>query len=66
MTRAAMRVRRGKEVLRTPSRFLDDLPEALTELVDLAGAPQGPVTEREKNFFASLKDKLKSGVPRGP
>ncbi|MFL5321715.1 MAG: ATP-dependent helicase [Myxococcaceae bacterium] len=59
LTRAATRIKRGKEVPRTPSRFLADLPPELVELNDLTAAPAGPPTEKEKNFFASLRDQLK-------
>ena len=55
LTRAAARIRRGKEVPRTPSRFLSDIPAELTELVDLSAPPPGPPTEKEKSFFADLK-----------
>lgn len=55
LSRAAMRVKRGKEVPRTPSRFLEDLPAELCEAQDLAAPPKGPPTEREQNFFADLK-----------
>ncbi|MBX7097368.1 MAG: UvrD-helicase domain-containing protein [Myxococcaceae bacterium] len=57
LTRAAMRVKRGREVPRTPSRFLQDLPEKYVQLVDLE-TPSGPVTEKETNFFKDLRAKL--------
>ncbi len=60
MTRASQRIKRGREVPRTQSRFLDDLPEGLYELTDLAGIPEGPPDEKEQNFFANLKEKLKA------
>jgi DNA helicase-2/ATP-dependent DNA helicase PcrA len=60
MTRAATRIKRGKEVPRTPSRFLGDIPEELTEVTDLGAPPPGPPTEREQNFFANLRDRLKA------
>ncbi len=63
MTRAAMRIKRGREVPRTPSRFLEDLPEGLFEVVDLAGIPDGPPDEKELNFFANLKERLKAKPP---
>jgi DNA helicase-2/ATP-dependent DNA helicase PcrA len=59
MTRAATRIKRGKEVPRTPSRFLADIPEQLSDVVDLASVPAGPPTAKEQNFFASLREKLK-------
>jgi len=58
LSRAAMRVKRGKELPRTPSRFLEDLPEHLCEKQDLAAPPKGPPTEREQNFFADLKERF--------
>jgi DNA helicase-2/ATP-dependent DNA helicase PcrA len=60
LTRAAARVRRGKEVPRTPARFLDDLPAHLVERQDLAGPPVGPMTEKEKSFFSGLAERLKA------
>jgi DNA helicase-2/ATP-dependent DNA helicase PcrA len=62
MTRAATRLRRGKEVPRTPSRFLEDIPEQLSDVVDLAAVPTGPPTTQELGFFASLKERLKGGT----
>jgi DNA helicase II / ATP-dependent DNA helicase PcrA len=59
MTRATTRIKRGREVPRTPSRFLVDIPEDLCEIIDLDVVPTGPATEREVNFFASLRDRLK-------
>ena len=58
LTRAAMRVKRGKEVPRTPSRFLQDLPPELHEALDLGAPPPGPPTEQETRFFANLKERL--------
>ncbi len=59
LTRTSMRVKRGKEVPRTPSRFLADIPEHFCDVVDLAAVPVGPPTTKELNFFASLREKLK-------
>src|SRR6476620_6959837 len=61
LTRAATRIKRGKDIPRTPSRFLADIPENLIELRDLGAPPPGPPTEREKNFFANLKERFKAG-----
>jgi DNA helicase-2/ATP-dependent DNA helicase PcrA len=55
-----MRVKRGKEVPRTPSRFLEDIPPELVEVLDLDAPRKGPPTEQEKNFFASLKERFKA------
>ena len=60
MTRAATRIKRGKEVQRTASRFLQDIPEQLCDVVELAAIPVGPPTVKEQGFFASLRDKLKT------
>ena len=71
LTRSAMRVKRGKEVPRTPSRFLDDLPQELVEVVDLDAPRKGPPTAQEQNFFANLKERFKApqagggAAPRG-
>lgn len=61
MSRAATRIKRGKEVPRTPSRFLSDIPEVLCEVIDLAAVPAGPPTEKEMNFFSSLRERFKQG-----
>jgi DNA helicase-2/ATP-dependent DNA helicase PcrA len=58
LTRAAKRVRRGKEIVRTPSRFLGDIPPELVEVTELDAPPTGPPDERERSFFKSLKEKL--------
>jgi DNA helicase-2/ATP-dependent DNA helicase PcrA len=60
LTRAATRVKRGKEVPRTPSRFLEELPSELVEVQDLGAPPPGPPSERERNFFANLKERFKA------
>ncbi len=65
MTRASTRIKRGKEVPRTPSRFLADIPDDLTELVDLSAPPPGPPTDKEVNFFANLREKLKAAKAPG-
>jgi DNA helicase-2/ATP-dependent DNA helicase PcrA len=67
LTRAAIRVKRGKDVPCTPSRFLEDLPASAVELIDLEAPRVGPPTEQEKNFFANLKDRFKAkGAGGGP
>jgi DNA helicase-2/ATP-dependent DNA helicase PcrA len=58
LSRAAMRVKRGKELPRTPSRFLADLPPELFEVQDIGAPPPGPPTEQEQRFFANLKERL--------
>jgi DNA helicase-2/ATP-dependent DNA helicase PcrA len=58
-------------VPRTPSRFLDDIPPELVEVVDLDAPRQGPPDAQEKNFFANLKERFKpkgagGGAPGAP
>ena len=64
LTRAAARLRRGREVRRTPSRFLADIPEALLEVSDTTAPPPGPPTEAEQSFFRALKARLQGGPVR--
>jgi len=69
LTRAATRVKRGKEVPCTPSRFLEDLPPEGVELIDLGAPRKGEPTVEEKNFFANLKERFKAkgaGGKAGP
>ncbi|PZR16632.1 MAG: DNA helicase UvrD [Archangium gephyra] len=66
MTRATTRVKRGKELPRTPSRFLGDIPEQLCEVIDMEAIPKGPPTPKEKNFFANLRERLKAESGNGP
>jgi ATP-dependent DNA helicase UvrD/PcrA len=47
-------------VPRTPSRFLEDIPPALVEVVDLDAPRKGDPTAQEKNFFANLKERFKA------
>ncbi len=56
LTRAATRIKRGKEVPRTPSRFLDDIPKEWLEVQDLTAEPPAPAG---RDFFARLRDQLK-------
>jgi ATP-dependent DNA helicase UvrD/PcrA len=68
LTRAAERLKRGKAVPRTPSRFLDDIPPSLLDVIDLSAPQQaGPKEIQEakaKNFFASMTALL--GEPEPP
>lgn len=66
MTRATTRVKRGKELPRTPSRFLGDIPEQLCEVIDMEAIPKGPPTEKEKSFFGNLRERLKAEKVNGP
>jgi DNA helicase-2/ATP-dependent DNA helicase PcrA len=55
LTRACMRVSRGREMQRTPSRFLLEIPDELLEIRDLGSEAREKVPVDEvKNFFASL------------
>ncbi len=62
LTRAAERTRRGKPLPRTPSRFLDDIPEALLDMIDLSGPQKSSPREiqeaKAKDFFTSMSKLL--------
>jgi DNA helicase-2/ATP-dependent DNA helicase PcrA len=62
LTRAAQRLRRGKPIPRTPSRFLDDIPAALADHIDLSGpqpeSPRDVQQAKAKNFFATISKLL--------
>jgi len=62
LTRAAERTKRGKAIPRTPSRFLDDLPQELLDVVDLgspqAAAPKEVQQQKAKSFFAAMSSLL--------
>ena len=63
LTRAAQRIRRGKALPRTPSRFLDDIPQELLDVIDLAGplpsAPKEVQQQKAKSFFSTMETLLK-------
>ncbi|MCA1827976.1 MAG: UvrD-helicase domain-containing protein [Myxococcales bacterium] len=65
LTRAAQRIRRGKAIPRTPSRFIDDIPRQLLDVVDLAGpqpqAPKEVQQQKAKSFFANMSELLADG-----
>jgi len=67
LTRAAQRMKRGKAIPRTPSRFLDDIPEELVDSIDLSGpppeAPKAVQEAKAKNFFASMTELLGEPSP---
>jgi len=63
LTRAATRLRRGRDVPRTPSRFLADIPEAVLEVTDTTAPPPGPPSEAERSFFRTLKAQLQKSPP---
>jgi len=55
LTRACQRVSRGKALVRTPSRFLLEIPDELLEVKDLAEEAQQQVAPSEvKSFFANF------------
>jgi DNA helicase-2/ATP-dependent DNA helicase PcrA len=55
LTRACQRVSRGKAMVRTPSRFLLEIPDELLEVKDLAEEAQQQVAPSEvKSFFANF------------
>ena len=58
LTRAAERVKRGRPIPRTPSRFLEDIPQSLLDVIDLAGPQAESAKEvqqvKAKNFFAAM------------
>ena len=67
LTRAVERIRRGKAIPRTPSRFLEDLPAELVDVVDLAVPQAGSAKEvqqqKAKSFFAAMGDLLAEDEP---
>ncbi|HUJ29046.1 MAG TPA: UvrD-helicase domain-containing protein [Myxococcales bacterium] len=62
LTRAVQRVRRGKPMPRTPSRFLEDIPPDLLDVIDLGGpqpeSPRAVQDQKAKSFFASMSEML--------
>ncbi|HEX5061576.1 MAG TPA: UvrD-helicase domain-containing protein [Kofleriaceae bacterium] len=55
LTRACLRVSRGRAVPRTPSRFLLEIPDELLEIRDLAEEARQQVPKEEvANFFANF------------
>jgi DNA helicase-2/ATP-dependent DNA helicase PcrA len=55
LTRACVRVQRGRSLPRTPSRFLLEIPDELLEVLDIAEqARQAVPTDEVKSFFASF------------
>jgi len=64
VTFAAERVRRGKRVPCTPSRFLDDLPGELVDRLDLSdglsASPKAVQQAKAKSFFADMEALLAS------
>jgi DNA helicase-2/ATP-dependent DNA helicase PcrA len=68
LTRAVERMRRGKAIPRTPSRFLDDIPQELVDAIDLGGPQPESAKEvqqaKAKSFFADMGALL--GEPEDP
>ena len=62
LTRAVERSKRGKAIPRTPSRFLDDVPGNLMDVIDLTGpqaeAPKAVQEQKAKSFFAAMSSML--------
>jgi len=69
LTRAVERVRRGKPIPRTPSRFLDDIPSELVDAIDLSGprqaAPKAVQEAKARSFFDSMNELLGDAAPAG-
>ena len=69
LTRAVERVKRGKPVPRTPSRFLEDIPPDPVDLIDLSGprpaAPKAVQEAKARSFFASMTELLGDPEPAG-
>lgn len=59
LTRACTRVSRGRNVPRTPSRFLLEIPEDLLDVVDISEMQRQIVpTEEVGSFFGNLASML--------
>jgi DNA helicase-2/ATP-dependent DNA helicase PcrA len=65
ITRCRERIKRGKPQPRTPSRFLEDIPVELLDVIDLAGPPVEGSKELQAvkagNFFAAMNALLGAG-----
>jgi DNA helicase-2/ATP-dependent DNA helicase PcrA len=64
LTRAAARVKRGKVIPRTPSRFLEDLPADAREVIDPEAVRSTPtqVAETTASVMAALRARLGGGA----
>lgn len=60
ITRSKGRMQRGRLVVRTPSRFLSDLPEGAIECTDLE-EPTPESEEKSQTFFGDLRALLERG-----
>jgi DNA helicase-2/ATP-dependent DNA helicase PcrA len=69
LTLCRERLRRGKPVPRTPSRFLEDLPPELIDQIDLSGPQLEAAKEvkdaKARNFFAQMDALLGTQKPPG-
>ncbi len=67
LTRATQRVKRGKVLARTPSRFLEDLPKEAHEVVDPDAQPAPPeeLNAHAGSVLAGLRARLAAGKPPG-
>jgi DNA helicase-2/ATP-dependent DNA helicase PcrA len=65
LTRAAQRVKRGKVLARTPSRFLEDLPAEAHQKVDPDAQPAAPeeVAAHAGSVLEQLRARLAAGKP---
>jgi DNA helicase-2/ATP-dependent DNA helicase PcrA len=63
LTRATARVKRGKVIPRTPSRFLEDLPAGSHQVIDPDAVAASPVevAERTASVMAALRARLSGG-----
>jgi DNA helicase-2/ATP-dependent DNA helicase PcrA len=59
LTRAATRVKRGKALARTPSRFLADLPEGAWEAHDAAAPAPRDAADRSAEVLDALRARLR-------
>ncbi|MBS2031558.1 MAG: UvrD-helicase domain-containing protein [Deltaproteobacteria bacterium] len=65
MTWCKQRLFRNKLIPRTPSRFLQDLPKDAIEEHDLTAPPKDASPDRETNFLAELRAKLRAQSQSG-
>jgi len=65
LTRAVARLRRGREVPRTPSRFLEGLPKEGVELHDFTVPTPVPTAPGEATVFARLREQFRAAGQAG-
>jgi DNA helicase-2/ATP-dependent DNA helicase PcrA len=68
LTRATVRVKRGKAVARTPSRFIEDLPAGAHERIDPGAlvTPPEDLAAHTGSVVASLRERLARAGGAGP